>query len=201
MSQNHGVEAYPLQWPILKPRTPRQRRENSRFETSFARARDEVIHQVRLMKGTKLVISTNIALRRDGLPLAGQRQPEDPGVAVYFVDRSGDQKCISCDRWRKVEDNMWAIAKAIDALRGIQRWGTGDMVEAAFAGFTALPPAPKPSHWSTVFGISPEAPTDVVNREYRILAMRHHPDRGGSHSEMTALNAAYDDFKRERGIM
>lgn len=195
-----GIEAYPLHWPANKPRTQTSRREASRFETTFARARDSVLNEVKLLRGSRVVISTNVSLRRDGLPLAGQRQPDDPGVAVYFLDRAGTQKCIACDRWKKVEDNLWSIAKAIDALRGIQRWGTGDMVDAAFSGFAALP-APKPSpNWSVVFGMPAHSTTEAVKARYRELAMRHHPDRGGSREEMEAVLRAFAEFERERGL-
>jgi hypothetical protein len=47
--------------------------------------------------------------------------------------------CFACDRWDSVADNVQAIRKTIEALRGIERWGTGDMVQRAFAGFVALP--------------------------------------------------------------
>lgn len=30
------------------------------------------------------VVSSNVELRRDGLPLSGRPEPHDPGVAVYF---------------------------------------------------------------------------------------------------------------------
>lgn len=118
------IEAYPLAWPIGRKRTDNWRRENARFDMSFARARDEIVRQVQLLVSkyapSTLVISTNVALRRDGLPLAAQRAPDDPGVAIYFVYKKR-QMCFACDRWRKVEDNMQAIAKTIDALRGVAR--------------------------------------------------------------------------------
>jgi hypothetical protein len=108
---------------------------------------------------------------------------------------------FACDRWQKVEHNMQAIAKTIEALRGIARWGTGDMLEAAFTGFAALPPPPAAAppapgapprlkHWRDVFG------TGVQTREqlqdvYRRLAAAYHPDRpGGSQAKMAELNAA-----------
>jgi len=53
--------------------------------------------------------------------------------------------CLACDRWDKVQDNIYAIAMTIEPLRGIERWGSGSMVEQAFTGFFALP-APK-SPW------------------------------------------------------
>jgi hypothetical protein len=161
-----STEAYPLQWPPGRKRTDSWRRENAKFDVTFTRARDNIVAEIGRLAGRypdpQIVISTNIALRRDGLPLANQRQPDDPGVAVYFLYKKR-QMSFACDRWRKIEHNMQAIAKTIEALRGISRWGTGDMLEAAFTGFTALPPppaagpgpAPSPSmhrHWRDVFG-------------------------------------------------
>lgn len=83
------------------------------------------------MGGSHLVISTNIELRRDGLPHAGRREPSDKGVAVYF-DYRRRPICFACDRWDRIGDNIYAIAKTIDALRGIERWGSGSMVEQSF---------------------------------------------------------------------
>jgi hypothetical protein len=82
------IEAYPLYWPEGRKRTTAYLREKARFDMSFARARDEIKRQVELLCGkysnANLIISTNIALRRDGLPLSAQKQPDDVGVAVYF---------------------------------------------------------------------------------------------------------------------
>lgn len=206
------AEAFPLQWPAGRPRTERWRRERGKFEVTFARARDNIVAEIGRLAGRyqdpQIVISTNIALRRDGLPLANQRQPDDPGVAVYFLYKKR-QMSFACDRWEKIEHNMQAIAKTIEALRGIARWGTGDMLEAAFTGFTALPPPPAagpgapPSpapaarkHWRDVFG------TGVYNRAqlqdvYRRLAGAYHPDRGGDPAKMAELNRARDEAWQE----
>jgi hypothetical protein len=191
------IEAYPLYWPPGRPRTQRHARENARFDTSLARARDEVIRQVELLRGRYLrsdvIISTNLQLRRDGFPLASQRQPDDVGVAVYFSYKK-QQVCFACDRWSKIEDNMQAIAKTIDALRGVARWGTGDMMEAAFKGFTALP-APYSEHWAAVLGIDGGSTTHaVVEAAYRRLRSQHHPDRGGDPAAFQRIQRAYEQF-------
>jgi hypothetical protein len=130
------VEAHPLAWPSGKPRTHNPQR--SRFDVSLATARDALLHEIRLLGGTLPVLSTNIPLRNDGLPYANHRQPDDKGVAVYFTLK-GQQMCFCCDRWDVVADNVQAVRKTIEALRGIERWGTGDMVQQAFTGFVALP--------------------------------------------------------------
>ena len=194
------IEAYPLYWPEGRPRTRDGSRERARFDTSFARARDEVVRQIELMAGryawmrkeTNLIVSTNLQLRRDGLPLAGQRQPNDPGVAVYFNYKK-TPVCFACDRWSRIEDNMQAIAKTIDALRGIARWGTGDMMEAAFKGFTALPaPGANPLHWRSVLGLGATATRADVEAAFRRRRSETHPDRGGSTDEFNAVQRAYD---------
>lgn len=198
------IEAHPLYWPEGRKKTPSYRREPARFETNFARARDNVVHEVELLCGkhskTNLIISTNIALRRDGLPLANQRQPDDTGVAVYFTYKS-NQVCFACDRWKKIEENMQAIAKTIEALRGIARWGTGDMMEAAFKGFMALPSPSAKRTWREVMGFpvgySPNG--GYLREAYRRLASQHHPDKGGTHDAMVELNEAYEQAKREIG--
>lgn len=201
------VDAFPLSWPVGRPRTDRWRREQARFDVTFARARDDIVREVELLTGIRhgyggrdaTILSTNIALRRDGLPLAGQRQPDDPGVAVYFTYK-GQAVSFACDRWTKVEDNMRAIAKTIEALRGIARWGTGDMLKAAFTGFAALP-APDAADWRSVLGVPNTVQTPETLRDaFRRAASAAHPDRtGGSNDRMAAVNAAYQQAKAELG--
>lgn len=201
------IESYPLYWPEGRPRTPQHARERARFDMSFSRARDEVTRQVELMTGkyswmvkeAGLIISTNLPLRRDGLPLASAKAPNDPGVAVYFTYKK-KQVCFACDRWVKIEDNMQAIAKTIDALRGIARWGTGDMMEAAFRGFAALPETVSVRPWRDVIGVGPnENDLAVIRGHYRSRAFHLHPDRGGNDAAMAELNAAMRQAEQELG--
>jgi len=86
--------------------------------------------------GTKSwLMSCNRARRRDGQPYSDRSQPADTGVAVYF-DLKGRQVSLACDKWNRVEDNVWAIAKHVEALRGQERWGVGS-IEQAFRGYMA----------------------------------------------------------------
>lgn len=200
------TEAYPLKWPAGRERTHIWERERAKFDVTFARARDNIVREVTLLAGGRygpdpqIVISTNIALRRDGLPLANQRQPDDPGVAVYFLYKKQPMS-FACDRWLKIEHNMQAIAKTIEAMRGIARWGTGDMLWAAFKGFAALP-APTatagPKHWRDVLG-NTVTTVAQVNDVYRRLARAYHPDHGGDPTKMAELNMARDQALRELG--
>lgn len=195
---------YPLYWPEGRPRTSSWNRETARFETTFARARDEIVRQIELMVGryvsqqreANLILSTNVPLRNDGLPLAGKKAPEDPGVAVYFKYK-GRRVCFACDRWKTVEDNMQAIAKTIDALRGISRWGTGDMLEAAFKGFEALPG--QVDGWRDVLGLPPGTrDRAAAEAAYKRLRSSTHPDRhGGSEAAFTRVQRAWEQAQGE----
>lgn len=193
------VTAYPLQWPAGRRRTTYRRtaRFGAKHGMTLGRARDEIFHQIRLLGGRLPILSSNLELRGDGLPYANQRQPEDPGVAVYFTYKE-KQHCFASDCWSKVEDNVYAIAKTIDALRGIERWGTGDMLERAFVGFQALPHM-EAEQWFQVLGVSSRASRDEIDTAYRRLAMEHHPDRGGDSSQMARINTARDEGMQKAG--
>ena len=180
------LEAFPLTWPAGRPREKRP--ETSRFLATLGAAIREVREEVERLGGRGLIISSNLPLRRDGMPYASSSQPADRGVAVYFTYKKKPM-CFACDRWTLVEDNMRAIAKTIDALRGIERWGSGQMVEQAFTGFTALPAPEQPFQ---VLGVGANATEAEVSAAYRRLAMEHHPDRGGDPSQMARINAARD---------
>lgn len=181
------TEAYPLAWPTGRPR--QHCREAARFKTPLGTAVVNVQREVERLGGRDLVITSNQPLRRDGMPSARGGYVSDRGVAVYFMLRKKPM-CFACDRWDYIEDNIQAIAKTIEALRGIERWGSGQMVEQAFTGFLALPQPEQP--WQ-VLGLPDSHPTpEQVEEAYRRLAMQHHPDRGGAEGEMARINAARD---------
>ena len=188
------IEAYPLQYPAGWSRS--QTQQISKFgRYTFEQMRTEVLRELKLLGATDAIISSNLRLRQDGYPYSGQRQPEDTGIAVYFKLEGQDQ-CIPCDKWHRVEDNMRAIAKTIEALRGIERWGAKEMVNAAFRGFKALPEATivtpyQARAWYEVLEVSQNAGIDVIRAAYRAKLKVVHPDVGGSSEEFMELEKAY----------
>lgn len=195
------TQAYPLQWPLGKPRTksPQKSRFGSHSTFSVDSTRNKLMHELRLLGAKNVVISTNIELRKDGAPYSGRRAPDDPGVAVYFTLKD-QARCFACDKWEKIEENIAAIMHTIAALRGIERWGGGDMVEQAFSGFAALP-APKPKRpWYEVLGVKQDYSGTSVRTAYRMLAYKHHPDTGDNNRvAWDEIQQAYEDFKAARG--
>lgn len=191
-------EAYPLHWPAGWPRTAKP--ERSRFDVTMGIATSELLNQLRLMGARYPVISTNVELRRDGLPRADRRQPVDCGVAVYF-QRRGKQMTFACDRWDRVGDNIRAICKTIEAMRGIERWGASDMMERAFAAFEALPPpgeAVQASCWD-ILGLEPGADIHTIKAAWRKRMKTAHPDQGGTREEYEQVQTAYEQAVRATG--
>lgn len=184
------TEAYPLQWPTGWPRTKSPTR--ARFDTSLAGARDGLLYELRLMNATNIVINSNMELRRDGLPYANQSRLDDTGVAVYFT-LYGEQRCIPCDRWNTVADNLQAVRKTVEALRGLDRWGAKAIVDAAFSGFKALPAEAivTDEPWYVTLGVEPFAEPSEIRKAYVNLVKKHHPDAGGSATEFEKIRKAY----------
>ena len=112
---------------------------------------------------------------------------------------------MAIDAYRRVADNLAAVAATLDAMRAIKRHGGAAILDRAFAGFTALP-SPEasgaPRHWRDVlefFDAHRLLTAEDVRARYRRLAAERHPDRGGSNAQMTELNLARDQALKEVG--
>lgn len=220
------IEAYPLAWPTGWKRTPAAKRSRAQFGKSTRQYSSDQQHswsrksELSVTDGTSrilselgrlgiidrqdVVISTNVRLRLDGLPRSGEREPDDPGVAVYWTDRhvKGAPRCMAIDRYDRVADNLAAIAATIEAMRAIERHGGAEILNRAFTGFTALP-APgaivTPRGWREVLGFTADSRPlySEVEAAYRRLRSSTHPDKGGSHDAFMAVQTAFDQAHLE----
>ncbi|MGE3583051.1 MAG: J domain-containing protein [Hyphomonadaceae bacterium] len=202
--------AYPLTWPDGWPRAHGRKRWPSQAKLSFAKARDTLLNELRLMGARSVVLSTNYELgTRTNLPKSSSRTPDDKGAAIYFTWKK-KQYAMACDTYASIEGNMRSLAHAIGHMRGLERHGGGVMVERAFSGFQALPPPdgrpapaqsatePKQTCWE-ILGVPKGASAGDVELAWRRRAMVAHPDRGGSNDEMAELNRARDEALRHIG--
>lgn len=210
------TEAFPLQWPGGWKRTGQYSRTRARFSKqtfvdrgvneqgqrmghhtkgsiSIAEGTDRVLRALNTMGYRQsVIISSNLMLRNDGLPRSGQREPDDPGVAVYW-GVGQKSRCIAVDQYDRVADNLAAIAATLEAMRAIERHGGAAILERAFTGFTALPaPAAPEQPWQTLGLPDSHQSREQIEEAYRRLAMKHHPDRGGDANEMARINTARD---------
>jgi hypothetical protein len=186
------IEAYPLCWPVGQKRTSFPQR--SRFgDHTLSKATKEVLLEIERMGGKDPIISSNIPLRKDGMPRSDyeKRMVFDKGCAVYFM-RNKKQVVLACDSWNCIEDNLWAIACSISAMRSLGRWGVSEILERAFSGFTAIPERASGKNCWDVLGIRQTANTVLIKTMYKQLAKERHPDGGGNTEAFQELNEAYD---------
>lgn len=193
----NNTPAFPLQWPSGWNRararqaasfgTTSRSRQGFKQQLTVAEARERLSDQLDMLRARYVTLSSNMELRLDGQPRSGLPEPTDPGVACYF-DLDGKPTVLACDKWNRVADNIAAIAKHIEALRGMDRWGVGSAAQA-FAGYQALP---EPEQWWQVLGVAQNATRSDIVVAYRGKARTAHPDTGGSDAAMARLNAARD---------
>jgi hypothetical protein len=206
----------PLSWPHWFPRTQADQRQHARFGTknaggwgnkpiTLSQACSRVLEELGKFTRTgrswrcdpkKVIISTDLLLRNDGLPRSGQRTPADPGAAVYFT-LDGRQRCIPCDMYLRIEDNIAAIAATIQSLRTIERHGS-QMFEAAFTGFDGLP-APDQvvgRSWRDVLNYYGDSYTEAKTA-YMKARKAAHPDHGGAPGQLHEVQTAWDQAQTE----
>jgi hypothetical protein len=190
-------ESFPLQWPLGRGKTTSYQRRDAAFKTSMGKAREELLRQLKLLGARNVVISSNIATYiragQEYMYVDQRKSMDEPGVAVYYSWKN-EQYALACDRWKTVADNLQALNKTVEAIRGLERWGTGEMVKAAFMGFKELPAQTQAevSIWDTLeLRVKPQSP-DVVRDAFRRLSKIRHPDvPGGSTVAFQKLNDAY----------
>ncbi len=183
--------AYPLHWPEGWPRE-KSKAMRSRFSTTFAAARQTLLDEISRLGGRYPTISTNVNLRRDGLPYANQPEPDDKGVAVYF-ELKGKPMCFAYDRWNKVGCNIQAVAKSIEAMRGLDRWGCSEILNRAFDGFKLLTSSENKKPWCQVLGLPIIHTREDVIKNYKQLVKKHHPDVGGDPNVFMEIQEAYKE--------
>jgi hypothetical protein len=122
-------------------------------------------------------------LRLDGLPKANARPASEAIILTLVGTRHGDLRypCNSFGYW---DENLRAIALALEALRKVDRYGVTRRGEQ-YAGWKALPAGSSPDV---------ERGRELI-REHggvREALKAVHPDTGGNHEDLLAVQAARD---------
>ncbi len=179
-------KAYPLSWPDGWPRVQKNSRRSSIFGGSYGRrpSMDVAVtyleRELRRLKATDELLSTNVRVKLTGTPYSGQVQPDDTGIAVYFKLK-GQAISLACDKWNRVECNVYAVAKHIEALRGQERWGVGSVAQA-FRGYVAIAERAGGDDPWKILGIERGAGQAELTAAYREKAKLLHPDIPGTGS-------------------
>lgn len=192
-----GIPAFPLQWPAGWPRTAPWKRSRSNYDVLGDRAQRELLRSLRLLGAKDVVVSSNVRLRLDGMPYAGEtgKRYEESGVAVYF--KRGDRNVVlACDKWLAPDENIRAIGLAVEGMRAIARSGAAELLDRAFTGFLALP-EPEPPWWEILGVDRLKATRESIEEARRARAKVVHPDVGGSDAAFRQLERAVTAALRE----
>jgi curved DNA-binding protein CbpA len=202
----NSITNYPLCWPDNVPRMAPHLRGDPRFgDRTISGGVSFVLAEINRLNArnwgfpdASVIISTNLRPTLSGLPAGNQSQPADSGVAIYFklrFLRNGKWHerpvVLTCDRWRKVTDNLRAIAKDIEAQRARARWGATS-VEQAFRGYVAIPERTGGKPWWELLQVNSQSTEQIIKDAYRELAKTAHPDKDGDRAAWDRLQEAYD---------
>lgn len=218
--------AYPLYWPANVLRT-KERSDDAPFSigsdredvrrnyvdgqlverkvkvrvqkrVTLAVAVERLEEQLRMLGAVLPVLSTNLELRLNGLPRAGQSNPSDPGAVIWFTLK-GKRMAMPSDHWIQVADNIAALAAHIRATRAIERYGVAT-VEQAFSGYVAIEDHTGGIPWRRVLGFKDDdrVTLEAATASYHNKIKRFHTDlAGGSHDQAAELNRAINQARAE----
>lgn len=159
-------------------------------------------------------------LRLDGWPKSTARTPGDPGVILRVLDSKVGPLTYPCDTFTSWEDNLRAIALALEALRKVDRYGVTKRGEQ-YTGWKQLPANgtatmtslaaisilvardPRSAHLDSRIAVSmsTEALKDRAKaRDLYIAAARAtHPDNGGDTQQFQQVQSARDVLSKHFG--
>jgi hypothetical protein len=100
---------------------------------------------------------------------------------------------FACDKYDVVRDNFTAIAKTLEALRGIERWGAGELMDRAYSGFAQLPAKASEGEdcWMVLL-IPPMSDERTIRLSHRDLIRNLHAT-GADSDSFARVNIARDN--------
>ena len=195
--------------------TPHYSRKRAPFRVGYPERLNLLENELAKLSAKEIVIQAQFQakdIRNDGWPRSSAR-PSGPAIVVSFKGSKGPL-CFPCDRYDSWEDNLYAIALSLEALRAVDRHGVTQNAEQ-YKGWAQLPPpaadksaifqdAQQAAQWlAVVSGGSSTAAFLLVNStardaSYRMAAKRLHPDVGGSKEDFQKLQDAMRILRGEK---
>jgi hypothetical protein len=196
--------------------TPEWKRSRSPFKTIWTKVLSSLEREVKMLGGREVLLRLDVSdrdVRQDGL-LRADARPRSPGVVVEFTAgrlKGSPRLLYRCDRFRFWQDNVSAIARGLEALRMVDRYGVTPTGEQ-YAGFKALPSATAPT-----MGVEQAAEVIALHSGYtsqaiandasaakaasRIAVHKTHPDRNaGDRAAYDRVEAAKKSLASHHGV-
>jgi len=165
-------------WPGAETRE----RKSAAFSAAWQSTLELLKRELRMLDARRVVVEIAMhegQIRRDGYPYSNARATH-PGVILSFESKYGPLR-YPCDTYTRWEDNLRAIALALEALRAVDRYGVTRRAEQ-YAGWKALPAG----------GGSAERGRELIRQHggVRAALLATHPDQGGTVEDFAAVQAA-----------
>lgn len=190
----------------LWPRPETKRRKRSVFKSAYSRTLDLLFREIEHLGGRDIVVQIDVQeheIRLDGWPRSDAR-PASPRVLVSLNSKHGPL-AYPCDRFDRWQDNLRAIALALEALRKVDRYGVTTHGEQ-YTGWRALPASVNGDGFDTIEQaaefIALHCDEDAIHigglsksfrRAYRQAAVKLHPDHNdGQDADFKKLQKASD---------
>jgi hypothetical protein len=192
------------QWPG-KP-TPSYQRKQAQFRANYVQTLDLLEYELGKLHAKEILIQAHFRhedIRNDGWP-KNTAQATDDGVILSFDSPKGPLS-FPCDRFNSYDDNLRAIALALEALRAVDRYGVTQHNEQ-YKGWAQIAAPKKMSvqeaaevlerysgiHWQAII-----RDPQTFQRAYRLAATGTHPDKpAGSNERFLEVNQAKEIIEK-----
>lgn len=208
MALAYKVAPLPAVWPGKA--TPSWSRRRAPFKATGAKVWALLEREIKMLRGKNVVVMVDVddrQIRLDG-QLYSNARPRTPAVIVAFDVPDGRLQ-FPCDTFLFWESNVDAIARALEALRMVDRYGVQQGKQ--YTGFKALPASTTPVmtteqaakrisfHASIGDMMSIIRDRSVARDAVRKAKAVVHPDAGGSNEAFTLVVDAERILKAHHG--
>lgn len=178
--------------PISQLADRRDGETYSPFRTaSFSQTVDLLGRELRAINARNVIVEVDLReqdFRLDGLPRANARASSD-AVVLQVGDSIGGPFRLPANRFYGWQENVRALALALEALRKVDRYGVTKRGEQ-YRGFRALPSGsgPDPARGRTLI---------TKHGGVRQALRATHPDHGGDAADFADVQAARDQGQNQ----
>lgn len=202
------LERWPRERTVEREYSPFRRKEYPRTEIGWTTTEWDLVRELNQLRVTEAVIQ--LALTERDIRIDGQMRANaklsHPGVVLTFTAPGKGVLTFACDRWTSWQANIRGIAKGLEALRLLDRYGIVETAEQ-YTGWKELPSGIPLSEraepeamsveqagrvvvgWiSGAHDLATNARTAIEDQDYRRFAHRQalkhlHPDAGGTDND------------------
>lgn len=187
---------------------PHKRRSRWTFKAGWNDTLNLLDREIENLGAREFIIEADFKesdIRLDGVPRANARQPQFPGVRVFFESRHGPlvYQADNCEFW---QHNARSIALGLEALRAVDRYGITHRAEQ-YTGFRAIGPGANSTRvtfenadaavrWLRSHAGLAGADGLSVRSLARLVARNVHPDAGGARDDWDRYEQAIQTLKQ-----